>query len=99
MNSTQQHFIGTADSVKCGIDSGPPNFSLAIAAIDSRNVFCHFYAIKARIKKKSDIHSWKNEKRRGKLFLVTLEDSIWSLRVTGFNECVDKFHDRSEVRN
>ena len=67
MHSTQEHFVGMADFVRCTIDRGAPNFSFAIAAIDPRNVSRHFCAIKGRIEDKPDNHFWKNEKGTGKL--------------------------------
>jgi len=49
------------------------------------------WKIKARVLDKSDVREWNNAKGTGKLFSFSLQDESGQIRVTCFNEDVDKW--------
>lgn len=64
--------------------------------ISSLNPFHNNWQIKAKVIAKRPIHFWKNEKGTGKLFNMDLYDESAQIRVTVFNDLVDKFFDKIE---
>lgn len=55
------------------------------------------WRIRARVTLKSSIRTWSNSRGEGKLFNVNLLDDSGEIRLTGFNEQVDKYFDMLEV--
>lgn len=64
--------------------------------ISEINPFKSKWVIKARVVSKKPIHLWNNDKSSGKLFNFNLIDGSGEIRVTAFNEMVDKFFDKIE---
>lgn len=60
------------------------------------NPFQTNWTIKAKVINKKPIHIWNNEKSKGNLFSLDLLDSSGQIRITGFNNSVDKFYDQIE---
>lgn len=71
--------------------------SVPIFPIKSINPYQNKWTIKARITNKSEIKTWKNVKGDGKLFSMDLIDDSGEIRVTAFNDTVDKFYDMIDV--
>ncbi|MGH0165031.1 UNVERIFIED_CONTAM: hypothetical protein FKN15_048009 [Acipenser sinensis] len=55
------------------------------------------WTIRARITNKSQIRTWSNSRGEGKLFSMEIVDESGEIRVTGFNEQVDKYYAVIEV--
>uniref|UniRef100_A0A7N6FJP1 Replication protein A subunit n=1 Tax=Anabas testudineus TaxID=64144 RepID=A0A7N6FJP1_ANATE len=55
------------------------------------------WTIRARVTNKSSIRTWSNSRGDGKLFSMELVDESGEIRVTGFNQEVDKFYSLVEV--
>lgn len=65
--------------------------------IDSLSPYQNKWVIKARVMAKSNIRTWSNQKGEGKLFNVDLCDESGEIRLTAFQNAVDKFYDMIEV--
>lgn len=65
--------------------------------IASLTPFQSKWVIKARVTMKSGVREWSNARGKGKLFSVDLTDQSGKIRLTGFNDAVDKYYDRLEV--
>uniref|UniRef100_A0AAY5EDA0 Replication protein A subunit n=1 Tax=Electrophorus electricus TaxID=8005 RepID=A0AAY5EDA0_ELEEL len=52
---------------------------------------CLSWTIRARVTNKSSIRTWSNSRGDGKLFSMEIVDESGEIRVTGFNQEVDKF--------
>uniref|UniRef100_A0A8C5DRC8 Replication protein A subunit n=1 Tax=Gouania willdenowi TaxID=441366 RepID=A0A8C5DRC8_GOUWI len=50
-----------------------------------------FWTIRARVTNKSNIRTWSNSKGDGKLFSFEIEDESGEIRISAFNNEVDKF--------
>uniref|UniRef100_A0A673A7L1 Replication protein A subunit n=1 Tax=Sphaeramia orbicularis TaxID=375764 RepID=A0A673A7L1_9TELE len=55
------------------------------------------WTIRARVTNKSSIRTWSNSRGDGKLFSMEIVDESGEIRVTGFNQEVDKFFSLIEV--
>lgn len=67
-----------------------------IVPISTLNPFQSIWTIKAKVTSKRPIHNWKNAKNSGKLFNMNLYDESAQIRVTVFNDLVDKFYNKIE---
>lgn len=65
-----------------------------LKSISDLNPFQTKWILKVRAINKRPIYNWKNEKSSGKLFSLDLIDKTGTIRITAFNECVNKFYDK-----
>ena len=70
--------------------------SKAVHPIASLTPYQNRWRIRARVTLKSTVRTWSNSKGEGKLFNVNLLDDSGEIRLTGFNEQVDKYFDMLE---
>uniref|UniRef100_A0A3P9BK43 Replication protein A subunit n=1 Tax=Maylandia zebra TaxID=106582 RepID=A0A3P9BK43_9CICH len=59
--------------------------------------FCNRWTIRARVTNKGSIRTWSNSRGDGKLFSMEIVDESGEIRVTGFNQEVDKFYSLIEA--
>ncbi|XP_063061123.1 replication protein A 70 kDa DNA-binding subunit [Engraulis encrasicolus] len=77
---------------KAPVAPSTPGGTSKIAPIASLNPYQSKWTIRARITNKSGIRTWSNSRGDGKLFSMDLVDESGEIRVTAFNQEVDKFH-------
>lgn len=70
-----------------------------IFGISSLNPYQNKWSIQARVTNKSAIRTYSNARGEGKLFNFELLDGTGEIRVSGFNEQVDKFYDMLQIDN
>ena len=75
-----------------------PSSRANIAAIISLNQYNNRCTIRGRVTNKGEIKTWEKASSRGKLFSFEILDDSGEIRVTAFNEQVDKFYDYIEVK-
>uniref|UniRef100_A0A3P9P047 Replication protein A subunit n=1 Tax=Poecilia reticulata TaxID=8081 RepID=A0A3P9P047_POERE len=74
-----------------------PGGSSKIVPIASLNPYQSKWTIRARVTNKGSIRTWSNARGEGKLFSMEIVDESGEIRVTGFNQEVDKFFSLIEV--
>ncbi|XP_061538402.1 replication protein A 70 kDa DNA-binding subunit isoform X1 [Phycodurus eques] len=76
---------------------GMPGGPSKVVPIASLNPYLSKWTIRARITNKSSIRTWSNSRGDGKLFSMEIVDESGEIRVTGFNQEVDKYFGLIEV--
>ncbi|XP_049896327.1 replication protein A 70 kDa DNA-binding subunit-like isoform X4 [Epinephelus moara] len=71
--------------------STPPGPSTRVTPIANLNPYISKWTIKARVTNKSSIRNWSNSRGEGKLFSFEIVDESGEIRITAFNNEVDKF--------
>ncbi|KAM6960970.1 replication protein A 70 kDa DNA-binding subunit [Aplochiton taeniatus] len=74
-----------------------PGGSSKVVPIASLNPYQSKWTIRARVTNKNSVRTWSNSRGDGKLFSMEIIDESGEIRVTGFNQEVDKFYNIIEV--
>ncbi|XP_077579422.1 replication protein A 70 kDa DNA-binding subunit isoform X2 [Stigmatopora nigra] len=74
-----------------------PGGPTKVGPIASLNPYVSKWTIRARVTNKSSIRTWSNARGEGKLFSMEIVDESGEIRVTAFNQEVDKYFELIEV--
>lgn len=64
--------------------------------IEGLSPYQNNWTIRAKVKQKSDIRTYSNQKGEGKFFSVTLLDDTGEIKATAFNQSVDELYPKFE---
>ncbi|KIP12317.1 hypothetical protein PHLGIDRAFT_124212 [Phlebiopsis gigantea 11061_1 CR5-6] len=67
--------------------------------IEGLSPYQNNWTIRAKVKQKSDIRTYSNQKGEGKFFSVTLMDDTGEIKATAFNQGVDELYPKLEEGN
>jgi replication factor A1 len=65
-----------------------------VIPIEGLSPYQNNWTIRAKVKSKSDIRTYSNQRGEGKFFSVTLMDQSGEIKATGFNTNVDQFYEQ-----
>ncbi|XP_057694257.1 replication protein A 70 kDa DNA-binding subunit isoform X2 [Corythoichthys intestinalis] len=85
------------DFVKKPAVAALPGGPAKVVPIASLNPYLSKWTIRVRVTNKSNIRTWSNSRGDGKLFSMEIVDESGEIRVTGFNQEVDKYFELIEV--
>lgn len=68
-----------------------PGSAAKIVPISALNPYVTKWTVRARVTNKSKVRTWSNSKGEGKLFSFEIVDESGEIRITAFNNEVDKF--------
>ncbi|XP_028278141.1 replication protein A 70 kDa DNA-binding subunit-like isoform X2 [Parambassis ranga] len=71
--------------------SASPGSSTKVVPIAYLNPYVSKWTLRARVSNKSNIRTWSNSKGEGKLFSFEIVDESGEIKITAFNNEVDKF--------
>ncbi|XP_040908163.1 replication protein A 70 kDa DNA-binding subunit-like isoform X2 [Toxotes jaculatrix] len=71
--------------------STSPSSSSKLIPIASLNPYQSKWTVRARVTNKSNVRTWSNSKGEGKLFSFEIVDESGEIKITAFNNEVDKF--------
>ncbi|XP_037124774.1 replication protein A 70 kDa DNA-binding subunit-like isoform X2 [Syngnathus acus] len=71
--------------------SSPSQSPTRMTPIYQLNPYLSNWTIRARVINKTDIRNWSNSRREGKVFNLEVVDETGEIKITAFNEEVDKF--------
>ena len=73
-----------------------PSVNPNVFPIEGLSPYQNNWTIRAKVKQKSDIRNYSNQRGEGKFFSVTLMDQTGEIKATGFNQNVDDFYSKLE---
>jgi len=82
---------------KNGLPTTPGGSQQRVVPIIGLTPYQNRWTIRARVVKRADVKEWTNAKGSGKLFSFTVTDDSCDIRITAFNDEVDKFFNLVEA--
>uniref|UniRef100_A0A3B5LVG4 Replication protein A subunit n=1 Tax=Xiphophorus couchianus TaxID=32473 RepID=A0A3B5LVG4_9TELE len=95
-NRNEGEWINFAKKIPSALPDTPGGSS-KIVPIASLNPYQSKWTIRGRVTNKSSVRTWSNARGEGKLFSMEIVDESGEIRVTCFNQEVDKFFSLIEV--